>query len=522
MSNTSKPIVIHPLTDLAVFQSLVCPGNVRKTPPQLTYIFEYLRDLGVKTIIEEQNYFDRDYLAEFANFYSLAAKGYPNICRRLHFFTENIDRAQLEAACGNSAAETTLVTDLFVGFSVIRPIPSAPFGRTVLAWYTDTTPTTPRQIQPCRAYTVHLAGVALTLKQGLAWQQQDAGVSACATIGLWTMLHSASFNDRHAVPTTPDVTQAAHRNVAVGSRVFPSVGLRFEQICEAVKVLGLSPFIIEGDVSARGKGTLGFSEDKFCSSMAALIRSGYPCLLMGEVKRPDGGGLHVSVVVGFRSTTPKAPAAGKFSFADANIKYLYIHDDNIGPSVKFEVSVKSKRVELTPGRPTAGSGQSLSYYGKFIPFRILVAVDSDLRTSADQLNRAGIRATLQMLHAMTAAATASNPKAAVPGLLLETRFIKYANFMTEEMSAYFSSKAAVLSKVRLQLAEAVPPMSLHLGIIRIGDTTGRYLDILHDTTDSDVNHPVFATICYDANIHKMVNAMVVSVPDRFGIVIAGY
>ena len=46
---------------------------------QADYLRCYLTDLGAQTVIEEQNYFDRDYLAEFSAFYSTSSKGYINI-----------------------------------------------------------------------------------------------------------------------------------------------------------------------------------------------------------------------------------------------------------------------------------------------------------------------------------------------------------------------------------------------------------------------------------------------------------
>jgi len=77
MQNTAKALNFFDLGDLQAFVKLVQPNGVSKHP-QITYIHQYLHDLGVKTIIEEPNYFDRDYLAEFSMFYSLSANGYQN------------------------------------------------------------------------------------------------------------------------------------------------------------------------------------------------------------------------------------------------------------------------------------------------------------------------------------------------------------------------------------------------------------------------------------------------------------
>ena len=61
--------------------------------PQAIYLRRYLEDLGATTVLTEPYYFDRDYLAEFAAFYCVSAAGYPNVCRRLHFFDLETDAA---------------------------------------------------------------------------------------------------------------------------------------------------------------------------------------------------------------------------------------------------------------------------------------------------------------------------------------------------------------------------------------------------------------------------------------------
>ncbi len=137
--------------------------------------------------------------------------------------------------------------DGYLGFVVLRPIPTARLGRTVLAWYPDPHErTTPRVTKPSRAYDCHIAGMTLRVN-GIAWQQQDTDVSACATVALWSMLHSSAFDAHHAIPTTADITRYAHRTASLGSRVFPSDGLTVEQAGEAIKESGLEPEIVAGD-----------------------------------------------------------------------------------------------------------------------------------------------------------------------------------------------------------------------------------------------------------------------------------
>src|SRR5262245_10104943 len=108
--------------------------TVKCAGAQVRYLRGYLADLGATSILEEQNYFDRDYLSEFAAFYGTSASGYPNVCRRLHFFSGSaLTRAEIEEAAGSAGPHT--LSERYLGFVVLRPIPQACLGRTVLRWY---------------------------------------------------------------------------------------------------------------------------------------------------------------------------------------------------------------------------------------------------------------------------------------------------------------------------------------------------------------------------------------------------
>lgn len=67
------------------------------------YVRRYLDDLGAKSILIEPTYFDRDYLAEFAAFYCTSSAGYPNICRRFHFFRRVRRRSRSDSSPASSA-----------------------------------------------------------------------------------------------------------------------------------------------------------------------------------------------------------------------------------------------------------------------------------------------------------------------------------------------------------------------------------------------------------------------------------
>jgi hypothetical protein len=485
-----KPLVICPF-------GAADPLAVLPQSQQVSYIRGYLADLGASSVLEEQSYFDRDYLSEFSAFYSISTAGYPNACRRLHFFSgAELTRDALTRALSGGVEDIEALQERYLGFVVIRPIPQAPLGRTVLKWYPERTPATPRVVNPSREYECNVAGLRLRVN-GLAWQQQDTGVGACATVGLWTMLHASAFDDSHAIPTTAEITRSAHERASLGSRMFPSNGLTLYQIAEAIKAWGLSPLVIEGDLNKQGQD-VGFQKTRFSAMCAAFVRSGYPVLVIGRL---GTAGLHAICAVGFREQAAPAAAPGAPEIQDSWISHLYVHDDNIGMNVRLEIRVgANSEAELVHSAPPASAacaalGLPGITYATFTPYRLVVAVHNDLRTSADVLYQVALKAG----HFIGAGAGALLMRAGHPvsGVMVGARFIRLADYLHEELPSVLGGNPAALAKVRLELIERVRPMSLHLGLVRIGDANSApFMDILYDTTDSERNHPVFANIAY--------------------------
>jgi hypothetical protein len=125
---------------------------------------------------------------------------------------------------------------------------------------------------PSRWYEANVAGIRFGVL-GLAWQQQDTAVGACATVALWSMFHSSALDEHHSIPTTADVTKTAYEGWSIGRRSFPAGhGLQIAQMCEAIRVQELAPAVFEGDL--RGGAGHSFSPARFRSTCASLLRSG--------------------------------------------------------------------------------------------------------------------------------------------------------------------------------------------------------------------------------------------------------
>ena len=507
MSHQHQPLLFHPFGDADPLGKLLQSDQVQ-------YVRKYLTDLGATSVLEEPAYFDRDYLEEFAAFYATSTRGYGNLCRRLHFFSgDPIDHDRLEAALAVDPAlpaptPATELQESYLGFIVVRPIPAAPLGRTVLRWYKESIPERPRDMAPSRDYDVHLAGLRLTVR-GLAWQQQDSATGACATVSLWSMLHSSGNDEHHAVPTTTHVTRTAHRTASLGARIFPSDGLTVEQVLEAIKENGFSPVLIEGDVKGGG-----ITRKRFTTAVATLVRSGYTALLVGELQ---GEGRHSVCAVGFRRGPTPAVAPGRMAFDDETMELVYIHDDNLGPGARFAVNEVGGRIELksTPPAATSGLPNPALRYPILTPHHIIVAIPNELRLSWSQLaNEANALSVVISLAASILSAGGSS------GVNVGARFALLRTYLGEHLPKLMPR--ALAARVRLELLERVRPMSLHLGIVRVAVDGEPLIEVLYDTTDSDRNTSVFATLALHPQALRLVEWLKEEDPRDWGVVIQAY
>lgn len=475
------------------------PLSALQQLPQGRYLRRYLTDLGAASWLEEPTYFDRDYLSEFKAFYCTSTAGYTNRCRRVHFFRGDVSRESFATALGGDSVAATSLQHAYLGFVVLRPIPSAPIGRTVLRWYDDPAPMLPRVIEPSRQYTCHVAGLKLSV-HGLAWQQQDTGVGACATIALWSMLHASAFDDWHIVPTTAEVTQAAHRAGFSVRPLFPTRGLTLPQMEAAVRDWGLTPLVTTGKLAAKPPSSERyFDKEHFSVSLASFIRSGYPVLIAGHLENGAG---HAVCGVGFRQATVASPLPGQIVLEDSATQYVYIHDDNLGPAARFEVTSSTDgatvlRLASPSNRPGCALPEVNGQYPGFKPVALLAATHDDVRIAPDELHQHTLR-----LGKLLAVITSSNV-----GVSASSRIAQLSSYLDKELGLALSGDAMRLTKARLDLCELVPPMSRHVGIARIGVNASPLVDVLFDTTDSWRNTRAFCHVVYQPDAFAPIQTL---------------
>lgn len=498
--------------DYATNPLLSIPG------PQAEYLRCYAKGLGARFFLLEDAYFDNDFLAEFSAYYSTSARSYRNLCKRVHFFSAGYSEALFHKALGGDVAAHQQLSAEYLGFSVLRPIPVTPIGRTVLKWF-ENRRTTARVTTPSRAYTVHVCGLPLEVV-GLAWQQQDAAVAACATVGLWTILHSSAFDDSHFIPTTVEITRAAE---GFGARPFPSPGLTLEQIQEAIKKLRLAPILSTGSLRDQAYGGAAFVKEEFANICSSFIRSGYPVLLGCDllIKNASGQleslGGHAVCAVGIREA--ERTGTGPLVIPqDSEVTTFYIHDDNIGPNVRFRL----KDFAPDPSRPTFKIAalereqpdylrpeESDSSHRILIPRALVIAVHENFRISPSTVANQGRDLASLAFDLLNAAGMA-------PLIAYSARFFEVSDYLYNGVGATLAGKSDLLVKVRLALSQ-MEPMCLHIGVIRLSLNDMPLMDVILDTTDGDHRISTFAHIIYNPIIDNCFDAVDASRPGQESI-----
>jgi len=323
-------------------QAVICRASfaVEGTEPtQVKYLNSYLShpEAKARTILIETPYVDRHYLEEYAHYYATTLRPPPPKATRLHFFSHDLtddefNRLLIRAADDGFAEVCQYLTENYLGFAVIRPLPDAPVGRTVLATF---------QAQdrcytlPPHPYRVHLCGLKLAVC-GVPFQQQEQAVGACATTAVWSALAQVMRHDGGRAPTPFAVTEAATRNW-LSDRIFPAAsGLKNEQILEAIRQFGYAPLFFEP----------GLKTELFILAVKCYLRSGIPVILKIQYKEEA----HAVAVVGFREDESfieyKAKEGMSFSLNSHGLCRLYIHDDRLGPYARSEWRICEKGFKI--------------------------------------------------------------------------------------------------------------------------------------------------------------------------------
>lgn len=328
---TCHPFIIEDFTTAVREAS----GAISEDPEveQVAYLGRYAARLGARSFAVERHYVDRHFTEEFSLYYARCLNPPPSSCRRIHFFSRPLTDEELDGELmravespGAKAEVEKTLGETYLGFTVIRPLAHVPIGRTILQPLADRAE---RHIFTTTRTTVHLLGLELTLS-GLAFQQQDRAVGACATVALWMAMSRVARLEGSRAPTPAFIAEAASRHTVSEGRPIPSRGLTQGQLTDAIRESGFAPEVL--------KATRDPS--LFLAMVHCYLRSGIPVILV--LGNPDMDEAHAVTAVGYRVGSPRAEFELELPTRSMRIERLYVHDDRLGPYARAGLELRSE------------------------------------------------------------------------------------------------------------------------------------------------------------------------------------
>jgi hypothetical protein len=261
-------------------------------PDVLAAVLGLAYSIGAQSAVLEYRYVDPDYRNENSRFYSTTFRRYPSVAHRLHFFGDQIPTALI------SDDEIARFNNLgYLGYVVLRPLPGAPVGRTMLAPPHGTKP----HVTCLTTDRVNLLGESLKVVAA-PFVSQDAQMSVCAHATLWMIAyyHHLAFGGPRLLPG--DIAAAVPDDVGRGT---PSMGLTLYQISVAASRLGYPALVYGLDPPPQDESVFRLA--------CRYLNSGIPVIV--------GGAGHVFVLLGYERLKPGQ--------ADERIRFIR-HDDETG------------------------------------------------------------------------------------------------------------------------------------------------------------------------------------------------
>jgi len=295
----------------------------------------YFSHIGVKTIIVEKDYVNREFLEDYSSYYVRSFKDYKRHCVRLHFFKIEISEEDfsliLEGTPKGICAKN--LQENYQGFMVLKPLPITIIGKTCISTYEEDNK---RHFPTIRKYHANLYGINLSV-ESLAYQEQDSIVAACASSSIWSAFHRTAILFQHSLPSPVEITKWATRHFPFANRHFPNKGLSAEQMAIAIREIGLEPLL-------SGVNTY----DTLKATVYAYIRGKIPIVFgfdLWDVNNNSSTtparnfGAHAITITGFNETniiSNKFETVDNLTLRSSRIDKFYTHDDQMGPFSKIE------------------------------------------------------------------------------------------------------------------------------------------------------------------------------------------
>ena len=301
-------------------------------PLAVASTIRHLRVLGVRSYVLEDRYIDRDYSADYLHFYARTFRTHARHCQRAHFFSKDIS-PELSQARSTEALDQlrSLAATSYCGFCVIRPLPTAPLGRTVLRGdlrgRSDMEATV-----TCRAtFEANLLGIDLKVP-GAAYLQQDARVGACAQVAIWAGMRHMHARHGYNWVSVADITRLATPTAPDEATSLPAGSdfLATERMLRAISEAGYQPLCFRRPPEAPGAGDPEAESEYIGAAILPYVESGIPVILGLEIGADVG---HAVTVIGRIFASQASPTAAAIDYVPAYI----VHDDQGGPYMSLPV-----------------------------------------------------------------------------------------------------------------------------------------------------------------------------------------
>lgn len=185
------------------------------SPRPFERIVEVVREGDCQSVVVENRYIDLDYRSEYSAYWSTLFNSSSPFTRRLHFFAEEISEDELHQ----------LSDDLgYLGYSVVRPIPTGPVGRTILKPPPSLSDATIAWVQD----SVSLFGKDLKVK-GAPFCQQDVEYLRCAHAAAWSCHYVSYKRDLVGRCNTAEIVDMSP-TLLMPDRALPSKGMNLNQL----------------------------------------------------------------------------------------------------------------------------------------------------------------------------------------------------------------------------------------------------------------------------------------------------
>jgi len=323
--------------DFSALVSELCGDSARyylvKGTRRFSYFYRYILQRSIRSVVIEEDYVDRDYIRDYADYYSLCFSTYPKLCKRCHLFSEPYAEEDIRRIVLTGDMDgCKKLQESYEGFFVFRPLPQVAFGRTCFKRVPLITSRKENKFPAFVKIDVGFFGLRLSI-EGMPFQEQDSNIAVCATSALWSAFQVTRFRFGHSACSPSAITRLATSDV-----IFPNRGLSVEEMVHAISSVGLGVYH-EFD-SSNDEAGIDYSLVKAIAF--AYLDMGLPIVLVGVLEKKvlnsekhtrEFMGFHAVTVCGyqFNRHRPLLKAKAVSPKVSDGITVLFCADDQVGP-----------------------------------------------------------------------------------------------------------------------------------------------------------------------------------------------